>query len=110
MHRPAVVDQRVAAQWRDLCARYDRDMHKSLVGMSIVAAVFVLGAVLLGVDLASIVLLLGFGSVISFGALRIFLASTLMCPKCNDPPQPIGRSTHPRRARFCDECGCTLAP
>ena len=110
MRRSAVVEQRIVAQWRDQCARYDKDMRKSLIGVCVAAAVFVFGAVLFGVNLSIILSLLGFGLAISFGVLRIFLASTLMCPKCNDPPQPIGQRTHPRRARSCDECGCTLAP
>jgi hypothetical protein len=40
--------------------------------------------------------------------LRIFWASILMCPHCNEPPQPVGKYTHPRRAIFCGHCDCQL--
>lgn len=110
MHRPTVADNLVVARWREQCAGYDKDMRKSLIGASIAAVVLALGAALLGADFAVIVPLLCAGLLMWFCVLRVFLASTLMCPKCNDPPQPIGQTTHPRRARSCDECGCALAP
>ena len=76
--------------WRNLCAQYDKDLRKGLIGGLIVAGVGVLLAVAL--HRPEFVPALAIGLVVWFSILRIFLACTLMCSFFT--PKTLGDASH----------------
>jgi len=94
--------------WHDRCTAYDRDLRKYMLRVVVAAATFLVAVATFGQSPLRFVVLVLFAVLFSYFVLRIFLACTLMCPKCNDPPEPIGRYSHPRRAIVCEHCGSSL--
>lgn len=106
--RSPLTNEQVVQEWAARCARFDRELSTAVLrglGVMLVAA---LPLLIPGMDPAGYGIFLVFFGIA--GAWGIWLSHTamLMCPRCNEPPVPISRYRHPRRARGCEHCGCQL--
>ena len=107
MQSSAISDPKVLSTWREQCDRYDQALRKNMARALVAAGICTIALLGFGASPAYIPLLI-FGCIFYFFVLRIFWASILMCPRCNEPPQPVGKYTHPRRAIVCDHCASNL--
>ncbi len=108
MESSAISEPQVISTWRDRCDRYDQALRRNMTRALGVAAITTIALLGFGTNPAAYIPMLLFGCVCYFFILRIFWASILMCPRCNEPPHPVGKYTHPRGATVCDHCGSHL--